>query len=86
MGGGDDPATAVCDVLISNMGRAKVSVLDGGFRACVQVFQADGSLEQVSCSVLQCVVVCCSVLQCVVVCCSVLQSGVCASVSSRWLT
>ena len=72
MGGGDDPATAVCDVLISNMGRAKVSVLDGGFRACVQVFQADGSLEQVSCRVLQCVAMCCSVLQCVVVCCSVL--------------
>ena len=38
-------------------------------------------LQDLCCSVLQCVAVCCSVLQCVAVCCSVLQcAAVCCSV------
>ena len=40
-------------------------------------WDAIGQLEQVNnvcCSVLQCVAMCCSVLQCGAVCCSVLQS------------
>ena len=42
---------------------------------------AANTVNNESCSVLQCVAVCCSVLQCVAVCCSVLQCvAVCCSV------
>ena len=39
-GGAEDPSTAVYEQLVSRMWRGKVSILDGGFRACVQVTAA----------------------------------------------
>jgi len=41
-------------------------------RRNVVYWNPNGRSSMISCSVLQCVVVCCSVLQCVAVCCIVL--------------
>ena len=45
-GGDDDPATVVCQRLIVSLSRARVSMVEGGFKACVQAFQTAGTLEQ----------------------------------------